>query len=54
MTLKQQNEYVSTIQTTVDWAARAMLTHRNTPVQDLDMSPAVMLNSRIIKDHLSV
>lgn len=37
-----------------DRAARALLTHRNTPVQDLDMSPAVMLYGRIIKDHLPV
>ena len=37
-----------------DRAARALLTHRNTPVQDLDMSPAVMLYGRIIRDHLPV
>ena len=37
-----------------DRAARALLTHRNTPAQDLDMSPAVMLCSRIIKGHLLV
>ena len=37
-----------------DRAARALLTHRNTPVQDLDMSPAIMLYGRIIKDHLPV
>ena len=34
--------------------AWALLTHRNTPVQDLDMGPAVMLYGRIIKDHLLV
>ena len=37
-----------------DRATRALLTHRNTPVQDLGMSPAVMLYSRTIKDHLPI
>ena len=36
-----------------DHAARALLTHHNTPVQDLSMSSAVML-LRTIKDHLPV
>ena len=35
-----------------DRVARSLLTHRNTPVQDLNMSPAIMLYGRIIKDHL--
>ena len=33
---------------------RALLMHQNTPVQDLDMSPAMMLYGRIVKDHLPV
>lgn len=37
-----------------DRAARPLLTHGNTPVQDLDMSPAMMLYGRVIKDHLPV
>ena len=37
-----------------DRTARALLTHRNTPVQDLDMSPAIMLYGRIFKDHIPV
>ena len=37
-----------------DCAARALLTHRNTPIQDLAMSPAVMLYGRTIKDHLPI
>ena len=37
-----------------DRAARALLTHRNTPVQDLNMSPAMMLYGRVIRDHLPV
>ena len=35
-----------------DRAAMSLLTHRNTPVQGLDMSPAMMLYGRVIKDHL--
>ena len=35
-----------------DQAARAMLNHRNTPVQDVGISPAVMLFGRPIRDHL--
>ena len=35
-----------------DRATRAFLNHRNTPVQDLNMSPAKMLYGRVIKDHL--
>ena len=35
-----------------DHVAWALLTHRNTPVQDLGMSLAIMLYGRIIKDHL--
>ena len=37
-----------------DRAARALLTHRNTPVQDFGMCPAIMLYGRMIKDHFSV
>ena len=37
-----------------DHAARALLTHHNTPIQDLGMSPAVMLYGRMIKDHLPI
>ena len=37
-----------------DRTARALLTHRNTPVQDFGMSPAVMLYGRMIKDHLPI
>lgn len=34
-----------------DHVARSLLTHHNTPIQDLDMSPAMMLYSSVIKDH---
>ena len=37
-----------------DHAGWALLTHCNTPVQDLGMSPAIMLYGQIIKDHLLV
>ena len=37
-----------------DRAARSLLTHRNTPVQDLNISPAMMLYGRVIKDHLPI
>lgn len=37
-----------------DRAARAMMTHRNTPHQDLGLSPAEMLYGRTIKDHLPI
>lgn len=37
-----------------DQAARSLLTHRNTPVRDLHMSPAMMLYGRVIKDYLPV
>ena len=35
-----------------DRVARALLVHRNTPVADINMSPAVMLYGRPIRDHL--
>ena len=35
-----------------DKVDRALLIHRNTPVTDLNMSPAVMLYGRPIRDHL--
>ena len=35
-----------------DSAARAIMTHRNTPAQDTGVSPAVMLFGRPLKDHL--
>ena len=35
-----------------DLAARALLTRCNTSIQGLDMSPAMMLYNRVIKDHL--
>ena len=35
-----------------DRVARALLAHRNTPLADIDMSPAVMLYGRPIRDHL--
>ena len=35
-----------------DSTARAFLNHRNTPVQDVGISPAMMLFGRPIKDHL--
>ena len=37
-----------------DRAARSLLTHRNTPIQDLNISPAMMLYGRVIKDHLPI
>ena len=37
-----------------DRTAQALLTHHNTPVQDLGMFPAIMLYGQIIKDHLPV
>ena len=37
-----------------DLAARAMMTHRNTPHQDLGLSPAEMLYDRVIRDHLPI
>ena len=37
-----------------DRAARSLLTHRNIPVQDLNISPAMMLYGRVIKDHLPI
>ena len=37
-----------------DRVVRPLMTHRNTSVQDLGMSPAIMLYGRIIKDHLLV
>ena len=37
-----------------DLAARALLTHLNTPVQDLDMSLVIMFYGQIIKNHLLV
>ena len=37
-----------------DLAARAMMTHRNTPHQDLGLSPAEMLYGRVIRDHLPI
>ena len=37
-----------------DQVAWALLTHHNTPIQDLNMSPAVILYGQIIKDHLPV
>ena len=36
-----------------DQTARAFLMHRNTPIQDLGLSPAMMLFGHSIKDHLS-
>ena len=35
----------------LDRACRALLSHRNTPVQDLNMSPAMMLYGRAIRHH---
>ena len=35
-----------------DHTARAFMMHRNTPVQDIGLSPVVMLFGRPIKDHL--
>ena len=35
-----------------DAAARALMTHRNTPTQDTGLSPAVMLFGRSLRDHL--
>ena len=35
-----------------DQTARAFLMHRNTPIQDLGLSPAMMLFGHSIKDHL--
>ena len=35
-----------------DAVARALLSHRNTPVQDVGLSPAMMLYGQPIKDHL--
>ena len=35
-----------------DKVARALLIHRNTPVADIQISPAVMLYGRPIRDHL--
>ena len=35
-----------------DAACRALLSHRNTPVQDINMSPSEMLYGRTLKDHL--
>ena len=35
-----------------DAAARALMTHRNTPAQDTGVSPAVMLFGRNLRDHL--
>ncbi len=35
-----------------DRTARAFMIHRNTPVQDVNISPAMMLFGRPIKDHL--
>lgn len=35
-----------------DRTSRSLLTHRNTPAQELDMHPAMMLYGRMIKDHL--
>ena len=35
-----------------DQTVRAFLMHRNTPIQDLGLSPAMMLFGRSIKDHL--
>ena len=37
-----------------DLAARAMMTHRNTPHQDLGLSPAEMLYGWVIRDHLPI
>ena len=37
-----------------DRAARAMMTHRNTPHQDVGLSPAKILYGRTIKDHLPI
>ena len=37
-----------------DLAAQAMMTHRNTPHQDLGLSPAEMLYGRVIRDHLPI
>ena len=35
-----------------DAAARALMTHRNTPTQDTGISPATMLFGRMLRDHL--
>ena len=35
-----------------DSAARALLAHRNTPVQDIGQSPAMMLIGHALRDHL--
>ena len=35
-----------------DGAARAMMLHRNTPVQDVELSPSVMLFGHQLNDHL--
>ena len=35
-----------------DAAARALMTHRNTPAQDTGVSPAVMLFGRELRDHI--
>ena len=35
-----------------DLVTRAMMTHRNTPHQDLGLSPAEMLYGRVMRDHL--
>ena len=35
-----------------DAAARALMTHRNTPAQDTGVSPAVLLFGRNLRDHL--
>ena len=37
-----------------DLAARAMITHRNTPHQVFGLSAAEMLNGRVIRDHLPI
>ena len=37
-----------------DLATRAMMTNRNTPHQDLGLSPAEMLYGRVIRDHLPI
>lgn len=39
-------------QLNIDSAARALLLHRNTPVQDIGLSPAEMLFGHPLKDHL--
>ena len=35
-----------------DAAARALMTHRNTPAQDTGVSPAIMLFGRELRDHI--